>query len=202
MSSSAGSMGGVARWLRASNSFESYRHDTADPSSLPSDRIRTLAVDRRGQLWVGTRNAGLARFDEATKTFVRHRHDPSDPSSLSDDHVYAIAEDHSGAIWVGTDAGINLVKIESRPTRHESWSHFFFIDLEGHMEDGVIEMTGGRVGLTAQSGNIDLEGRSKINVAGKDYGISGRPTNASRVSILTGLTRREVKKQRDLLAAG
>ncbi|WP_319522165.1 prephenate dehydratase [uncultured Desulfosarcina sp.] len=38
-----------------------------------------------------------------------------------------------------TDAGINLVKIESRPTRHESWSHFFFIDLEGHMEDGVIK---------------------------------------------------------------
>jgi hypothetical protein len=41
-----------------------------------------------------------------------------------------------------------------------------------------------------------------VDVAGKDYGISGRPTNASRVSILTGLTRREVKKQRDLLAAG
>jgi diguanylate cyclase (GGDEF)-like protein len=105
--------GGIARWLRASNSFETYRHDTADPSSLPSDRIRTLAVDSRGQLWVGTRNAGLAQFDEATKTFVRHRHDPSDPSSLSDDHVYAIAEDHSGAIWVGTDAGINLFNPEN-----------------------------------------------------------------------------------------
>jgi len=41
-----------------------------------------------------------------------------------------------------------------------------------------------------------------VDVAGKDYGISGRPTNASRVSILTGLTRREVKKQRDLITAG
>ncbi|MGB5589252.1 MAG: DUF6502 family protein [Gammaproteobacteria bacterium] len=41
-----------------------------------------------------------------------------------------------------------------------------------------------------------------VDVAGKDYGISGRQTNASRVSILTGLTRREVKKQRDLVAAG
>lgn len=38
-----------------------------------------------------------------------------------------------------------------------------------------------------------------VEVAGADYGIGGRPTNASRVSILTGLTRREVKKQRDLL---
>ena len=38
-----------------------------------------------------------------------------------------------------------------------------------------------------------------VEVASTDYGIGGRPTNASRVSILTGLTRREVKRQRDLL---
>jgi chorismate mutase/prephenate dehydratase len=33
---------------------------------------------------------------------------------------------------------INLLKIESRPTKHENWSHFFFIDIEGHMEDEKI----------------------------------------------------------------
>ena len=38
-----------------------------------------------------------------------------------------------------TQASINLLKIESRPTRHESWSHFFFIDLEGHIADGSIQ---------------------------------------------------------------
>lgn len=38
-----------------------------------------------------------------------------------------------------------------------------------------------------------------VEVASTDYGIGGRPTNASRVTILTGLTRREVKRQRDLL---
>ncbi len=38
-----------------------------------------------------------------------------------------------------------------------------------------------------------------VEVAGRDYGIGGRQTNASRVSILTGLTRREVKRRRDLL---
>ncbi|MGA6924495.1 MAG: ACT domain-containing protein, partial [Desulfosarcina sp.] len=37
-----------------------------------------------------------------------------------------------------TAAGINLVKIESRPTRHASWSHFFFVDVEGHGEDSGI----------------------------------------------------------------
>lgn len=38
-----------------------------------------------------------------------------------------------------------------------------------------------------------------VQVATSDYGIGGRPTNVSRTSILTGLTRREVKRQRELL---
>lgn len=37
------------------------------------------------------------------------------------------------------EAGINMVKLESRPTRHENWSYFFFVDIEGHIEDKVIK---------------------------------------------------------------
>lgn len=38
-----------------------------------------------------------------------------------------------------------------------------------------------------------------VEVASDDFGLQGRPTNVSRVSILTGLTRREVRRLRDLL---
>lgn len=44
-----------------------------------------------------------------------------------------------------TDAGINLLKIESRPARHESWSHFFFVDLEGHIDDDRLSHAIGRL---------------------------------------------------------
>ena len=40
-----------------------------------------------------------------------------------------------------------------------------------------------------------------VEVASSDFGIRGRPTNISRVSILTGLTRREVSRLRKLLEA-
>jgi len=39
------------------------------------------------------------------------------------------------------EAGINMVKLESRPARHENWSYFFFVDFEGHMEDPVVKET-------------------------------------------------------------
>ena len=32
-------------------------------------------------------------------------------------------------------ANLNMVKLESRPTRHENWSYNFFMDIEGHIED-------------------------------------------------------------------
>lgn len=41
-----------------------------------------------------------------------------------------------------------------------------------------------------------------VNVASSDYGLRGRPTNTSRVAVMTGLTRKEVKRLRDREAAG
>jgi hypothetical protein len=39
-----------------------------------------------------------------------------------------------------------------------------------------------------------------VEVASSEFGIRGRPTNASRIAILTGFTRKEVARLRDLLA--
>jgi len=39
-----------------------------------------------------------------------------------------------------------------------------------------------------------------VEAASEDFGIRGRPTNVSRVAILTGFSRREVRRLRDLLA--
>ncbi len=32
-------------------------------------------------------------------------------------------------------AGLNMLKLESRPTRHQNWSYYFFLDIEGHQQD-------------------------------------------------------------------
>jgi hypothetical protein len=41
-----------------------------------------------------------------------------------------------------------------------------------------------------------------VDVASSDYGLRGRPTNISRVAVMTGLTRKEVKRLRDKLSSG
>jgi chorismate mutase/prephenate dehydratase len=36
------------------------------------------------------------------------------------------------------EASINLCRIESRPTRMKNWEYLFFLDLEGHVDDGHV----------------------------------------------------------------
>lgn len=44
----------------------------------------------------------------------------------------------------------------------------------------------------------DLAKTAFVQVATEEYGLRGRPTNISRVAVMTGLTRKEVKRLRDL----
>lgn len=36
-------------------------------------------------------------------------------------------------------AGINMLKLESRPAKYENWSYVFFVDIEGHAEDEPVK---------------------------------------------------------------
>ena len=58
-----------------------------------------------------------------------------------------------------------------------------------------------RVGMTWKEFS-DLSKSVFVEVATAEFGIRGRPTNVSRVSILTGIGRKEVRRQRDLLGTG
>lgn len=55
-----------------------------------------------------------------------------------------------------------------------------------------------KCGMTAREFN-DIAKSAYVEVASDEYGIKGRPTNVSRVSLLTGISRKEVKRQRELL---
>ncbi|MGB6604578.1 MAG: two-component regulator propeller domain-containing protein, partial [Steroidobacteraceae bacterium] len=99
--------GGVARWDRADDQFELFRHDGHRPDSLASDAVRTLLVGADGQVWVGTLDRGLDLLDPRTGRARHFRHHDADPNSLPADAVFALYRDHFGRIWVGSDGGLS-----------------------------------------------------------------------------------------------
>ena len=105
--------GGVVRWNRADDSFESFRHNPENSNSLASDDIRTLLINTDGTIWVGTRDQGLDLLDPRNGKVRHFSHDAENPNSLSNNMVYALHVDSSAQLWVGTDGGINRLNTET-----------------------------------------------------------------------------------------
>ena len=79
-----------------------FLHITTN-EGLPHQQVQALAFDRKGALWISTRN-GLGRYDGYEVKV--YRHDPTDTLSLSHNFVTHLLCDSQGRLWLSTDAGI------------------------------------------------------------------------------------------------
>ena len=72
-------------------------------NGLSDNRVTCFHKDKKGFMWIGTRN-GLNRYDgHSFKTFR-----PSAGNSISNEIINDIAEDSRGRIWVATMEGLNI----------------------------------------------------------------------------------------------
>ncbi len=143
--------------------FKVYRHDPADPGSLPENEVYALLVDRGGRLWAGTFGGGLARFLAGEERFERRRHDPADAASLSHDAVISLLEDRAGSLWIGTADGLNrLVDGRSfrypRPSGAGAGESRFYVA-------ALAEDRSGRLWIGSSAGLYRLPGSSAHGVA-------------------------------------
>lgn len=49
---------------------------------------------------------------------------------------------------------------------------------------------------------VEVAKLAYVDIASSDFGLRGRPTNISRIAVMTGLTRKEVKRLRDKIESG
>jgi ligand-binding sensor domain-containing protein/serine phosphatase RsbU (regulator of sigma subunit) len=104
--------GGLNKFNKNTGKFTIYRKkpnqtsvNEKESTSLSSNAIRSVLLDRSGCLWIGTRGGGLNKFDKATGKYTIYKNDPGDKNSLSSNSVYAITEDKDGTLWIGTFGG-------------------------------------------------------------------------------------------------
>lgn len=78
-----------------------YRQGTEKQSGLNSDYVRSLGVDDKGQLWVGT-YGGLNIYQQDTDSFLSIESSEMQDGSLSQNSVRSIFRDSQGGMWLGT----------------------------------------------------------------------------------------------------
>ncbi|MEM6784682.1 MAG: two-component regulator propeller domain-containing protein [Bacteroidota bacterium] len=139
---------GLVVWLAAAGaaaqspgSTPLFRHLTID-DGLSQNVVAALLQDRRGFVWVGTKD-GLNRFDGYA--FVVHRHDPFDPTTLSSSHVTALLEGDGDHLWVGTrDGGLNrLDRVTGEVARY---THSPASPIAALVDDGAGRLWGATLG--------------------------------------------------------
>jgi diguanylate cyclase (GGDEF)-like protein len=127
--------GGLSRYDPEMETFITFRHDPADPTSLSQDDIADLEQDAAGRLWIATFRGGLSLLDRpqapAPLAFRRIVHDADEPASLVDDRTRAVLADRFGEVWVATMRGLD--RLVGDPLRGDP--SFAFVHAGNRPED-------------------------------------------------------------------
>ncbi|PIO47332.1 MAG: hypothetical protein CMR00_11000 [[Chlorobium] sp. 445] len=97
--------------------FTTYQRDNS--TTLLGKGIRTMLIDREGNLWMGTwANTGVCCFNRYREAFTNYQHQPENPESLTKGDITAIVQDSSGTIWIATTGGLNRFETQTRTFSH------------------------------------------------------------------------------------
>lgn len=111
------------------------RPEVAAIASFLAAELNDIPVVKRG---IQDKADNVTRFLVIGKTVTKPLGEGRDKTSL----VISI-NDEAGALEKAlkpfAKRGINLSKIESRPSRRKAWDYYFFIDLIGHYEDAPVQ---------------------------------------------------------------
>ena len=96
---------GLIQYDTTNNTYQVIGNDNYSDNFLTSDRIRTLLIDKKDCIWIGTQS-GLNRINlsniDAAKFVINHFF--FDKKALSGDDILSLYQDRKNRIWVGTKA--------------------------------------------------------------------------------------------------
>ena len=114
----AGTDQGLLKIVIGNKPFHNISPEPHNPHGLRSGKLKSVLIDSRGHLWIGTVEDGLFySIPDSTgqfKSFTNYVPDPDDPSSIHASYVAALFEDSQQRLWVGTD-NIQWMDLKGKP---------------------------------------------------------------------------------------
>ncbi|UII77294.1 ATP-binding protein [Flagellimonas sp. HMM57] len=99
-----GTRNGLTHLNLERHSFRTFLPEAGNPDSLGDSEIRSVLVDSKKRVWVGTKTRGLYRYSRIEDSFIK-----IDIDGFK--YVKEIFEDHEGNIWVGTYGKKSVARI-------------------------------------------------------------------------------------------
>jgi len=135
-------------WLRANlpNAKLIDTSSTAEAARIATEEEGAAAI--ASALAATTYNLDIlvSRIEDSPNNYTRFfviGHQMAKPTGKDKTSILIALRDRPGALYSlllpFSEMGINLTRIESRPSRKKAWEYVFFIDLLGHIEDEEIK---------------------------------------------------------------
>jgi len=135
-------------WLELNlpNAPQQTTHSTAQAAELAArnEELAAIASPVAAELYgLAVVHSGIEdRADNTTRFLVVAREPPRRSARDITSILFSIKRDQVGALYKALEPfhhhGVNLTRIESRPTRVRAWEYVFFCDFEGHIEDAKV----------------------------------------------------------------
>lgn len=97
-----GSNLGLHRFDPVAHTFQWFRHDKGNATSLSNDRVNSIHEAADGSVWIGTQS-GLDHWDSHARPVRHYTQEDGLPGST----VSCILEDDARQLWMSTDRGIS-----------------------------------------------------------------------------------------------
>ena len=125
--------------------FDFVEFNNISSSNFKESVIRSIMKDRKGNVWLGTRNDGLIRIDASKRR--KHFQKTNSPGSINDNRIRKLLEDKQGNIWVGVKGGLcrylpksdsfKTYTFDSEKSGKEDWVFSLFEDSKGNLWAGT-----------------------------------------------------------------
>lgn len=132
---------GLFAYIESSYNIRSYLY--SDFNHSLGKPIRSLFIDDKGWMWIGTKGEGLLGIDRSDKQKEIYqcpqRLLTTANSNLTDNSVYALSYSSYKGFWVGTEDGINFFDYQTRSLQHVSCeSHIAYVHAIQEIGDSVL----------------------------------------------------------------
>ncbi len=151
-----GTAQGISILDRKSGIFRHVASETGIPSGLSNNNIISIIRDRRGWMWVGTRE-GLNIYMPYNKNFKKIGH----AEGLPDNTILSLIEDNSGNIWLATSHGLSNIIVD----KHSTNDSLLYIIKNYDEPDGIQgKEFNERSVFKSRSGELLFGGAAGINI--------------------------------------
>jgi signal transduction histidine kinase/ligand-binding sensor domain-containing protein/CheY-like chemotaxis protein len=95
-----GTENGLNVFDKRTGTFKYLVHDPENRNSLTYNDVKTIALDRKGNLWIGTNLGGLDYYMSETGRFIHYRPSPGDSTGILCDKIYTVHVDSRNNLWL------------------------------------------------------------------------------------------------------